>query len=430
MIAPDSRLVWLVAAVAVPLCALVPFALLPAASGLILLAIPVAVDAVLAARSLRKIGIATGPLLRWFKDRDAKLPFSLENASARALEIRAHFELPAEMEARGIRSFMVPAGGRQMELVIACTPHRRGRFIVPFCHFEVPSPLRLWRARSSRKIALEIQVFPDLRKSRVTALLLARRLTGEQRQRQTGKGREFEKLREYMPGDSYDEIHWKASARRGKPVVKAFQVERTQRIYAIVDTSRLSARSGILENYVNAALTVAITAESQGDRFGLLTFSDRVDRFVPAASGKMHFARCRDAIYTVQPRRVSPDFEELFTFLQLRIRQRSLLLFLTSLDDPLLAESFTRNVRIVARKHLAIVDVPRQEDIRPLFTGAEPVNSADIYRGLAGHMQWVKLRELQRTLRSAGVALHAVDRGAIGMQAARQYLDVKRMQSL
>jgi uncharacterized protein (DUF58 family) len=430
MIAPDTRLLWLVALAAVPLCALAPFALLPAAVGLSLLAALIAADAVLAARSVSKIGIATAPLLRWFKDREATLPFALRNSSARTQEIRAHFALPAEMEAQDVRSFTVPAGVSSSNLAIACTPHRRGKFAISLFHFEIQSPLRLWRARSARNISLEIQVFPDLRKSRAATLLLARRFTGAQRQRQIGKGREFEKLREYMPGDSYDEIHWKASARRGKPVVKAFQVERTQRIYAIVDASRLSARSGILEHYVNAALTVAITAESQGDRFGLLTFTGSVDRFVPAGSGKTHFARCRDAIYTLQPRRVSPDFEELFTFVQLRIRQRSLLLFLTSLDDPLLAESFTRDVRIVARRHLVVVDVPQQEGIRPLFTGAEPTDATGIYRNLAGHMQWAKLRELQRTLRNAGVALHAVDPRTAGAHAARQYLDIKQRQAL
>ena len=56
-----------------------------------------------------------------------------------------------------------------------------------------------------------------------------------------GKGREFEKLREYIPGDSYDEIHWKATAKRGRPVTKVFQIERTQEVYVVIDASRLSA---------------------------------------------------------------------------------------------------------------------------------------------------------------------------------------------
>src|SRR5258708_1628120 len=60
--------------------------------------------------------------------------------------------------------------------------------------------------------------------------------------RQIGRGREFEKLREYVPGDGFDEIHWKATARHGHPITKVFQVERTQEVYVVIDSSRLAGR--------------------------------------------------------------------------------------------------------------------------------------------------------------------------------------------
>ena len=107
--------------------------------------------------------------------------------------------------------------------------------------------------------------------------------------RQIGKGREFENLRQYLPGDSFEDIHWKATARRGFPVVKLYRVEHAQEVYAIIDASRLSAREGILDSYVDAALHLALVAERQGDRFGLVTFSDRTQQFVRARSGMDHF---------------------------------------------------------------------------------------------------------------------------------------------
>ncbi len=45
------------------------------------------------------------------------------------------------------------------------------------------------------------------------------------------------------PEDGFDEIHWKATAKRRHPITKVFQVERTQEVYAVIDASRLSARS-------------------------------------------------------------------------------------------------------------------------------------------------------------------------------------------
>jgi hypothetical protein len=131
-----------------------------------------------------------------------------------------------------------------------------------------------------------------------------------------GKGREFEKLREYVPGDGYDEVHWKATARRGKPITKVFQIEKTQEIYVVIDASRLSAREPVpgskfqipglaeedvhpetwnvergtstLERYITAALMLGLAAEKQGDLFGLITFTDKVQKFVRAKNGKAH----------------------------------------------------------------------------------------------------------------------------------------------
>ena len=90
----------------------------------------------------------------------------------------------------------------------------------------------------------EIRVYPNLLSERksLAALFLNRGAFGVHAQRQVGKGRDFEKFREYVPGDDYDEIHWKATARRGKPITKVFQIEKTQEVYVIVDASRLSAR--------------------------------------------------------------------------------------------------------------------------------------------------------------------------------------------
>src|SRR5205085_3123592 len=102
--------------------------------------------------------------------------------------------------------------------------------------------------------------------------------------------------------------------------------------------------STVLDRYVAATLVLGLVAERQGDLFGLLTFSDKVDRFVRARNGKAHFNVCRDTLFTLEPRTVTPDYEELFTFIRLRLRRRALLVFLTALDDPVLSESFVRNV--------------------------------------------------------------------------------------
>ena len=241
-------------------------------------------------------------------------------------------------------------------------------------------------------------------------------------------------MREYVSGDSMDEIHWKATARRGHPITKVFQVERTQEIYVVIDASRLSARPAggetALERALAAALLVGVAAERRGDLFGLAAFSHQVEAFVRARSGKAHYAACRDAIYQLQPRPVSPDFDEIATFLRLRLRKRSLLLFLTSLDDPVLAENFVRATRLLARRHLVLAGMLRPKAAHPLFEDARVESSEDIYRQLAGHLAWKHLRELERTLARQGVRLALIEPEKIAGSLIGLYDEVKQRQLL
>jgi uncharacterized protein (DUF58 family) len=348
-------------------------------------------------------------------------------------------------------------------MVWPCTPVKRGSYRLQKIHLEEPSLLGFWAARGSLPIDCELRVYPNLlteRKS-LAALFLRRGTFGLHAQRQLGKGRDFEKLREYVPGDSYEDIHWKATARRGHPITKVFQIERTQEVYVVVDASRLSARkesagqrlSSIavergstidpdpqatdtvvtetaLERFVTAALVLGLAAEQQGDLFGLMTFSDQVGTFLRARNGRAHYNACRDALYTLEPQPVTPDFDEIATFIRLRLRRRALLVFLTALDDPVLAESFVRNLDLLCRQHLVLVNMLKPAGAEPLFTSPDVASIDDLYRHLGGHLQWHNLRELEKVLQRRGVQFSLLDNERSSAQLVAEYLNVKRRQLL
>ncbi|MEK7795021.1 MAG: DUF58 domain-containing protein, partial [Candidatus Hydrogenedentota bacterium] len=218
-----------------------------------------------------------------------------------------------------------------------CTAAKRGSFEIENVYIDRTSPWGLWSRYDVLPARAEVRVYPNLAKERrhAPALFLNRGPFGVHAQRQVGKGREFEKLREYAPGDDYEDIHWKATARRGKPITKEFQIERTQEVYVVIDSSRLSGReitdadgesiTTQLERFVSASLVLALAAERQGDLFGVVAFDSRVLKFVRAKSGAAHFNTCREALYQLQPVDVNPDLDELSTFLHLRLRKRALL---------------------------------------------------------------------------------------------------------
>jgi uncharacterized protein (DUF58 family) len=316
---------------------------------------------------------------------------------------------------------------------------------VETCHLEADSPLGFWGIRGETPAISELRVYPDLLSERksLAAIFLNRGVFGLHAQRQMGQGQDFEKLREYIPGDGYDEIHWKATAKRGRPITKIFQIEKTQEVYVIIDASRLSARAQVikdgkngtqettvLERFVTAALVLGLAAEQQGDLFGLLTFSDRVGSFVRARNGDAHYSACRDALYTLQAREVTPDFDELCAFIRLRLRRRALLVFLTALDDPMLAANFVRNIDLISRQHLVLVNMIQPSGAMPLFSRADANTTDDLYQRLGGHLRWQNLRELERVLQRRGVRFSLLENEKLSAQLITQYLSVKQRQLL
>ena len=415
-IVPAPLLIWLVALIGFPAAIVAgrsPPARPASIAAIAILAIAAAVDAALPEPARSPASAAETPdLVRCFKDRDVEVSIQVHNRSQKLRRIRIGMATPAGVDTTSEEQRVeLPAAIETSAFLWTFTPRRRGNHRIDACYLEAASPLGLWSVRRVDPVSLELRAYPNLRRKE-DLNALRRGAEGLHSMRQIGRGREFEKLREYVPGDGFDEIHWKATARRGRPITKVYQVERTQEIYVVIDASRLSARPAgaetTLERSITAALLVGAAAGRRGDLFGLAAFSDRVEAFTRARNGKAHYAACRDAIYQIQPRQVSPDFDEIATFLRLRLRRRALLLFLTSLDDPVLAENFERATRLLSRRHLVVVGMPRPDSARPLFSGDVPDTGA-IYRNLAGHLAWKRLREIESTLARQGVRLALLD---------------------
>lgn len=456
MIVPGRRLLFWFALVAIPFSAL--GAAYPAALGisialLCVLVVFALIDAVLSLNRLDALSITLPELLRTSKDRPASLSMLITNPAQSPLTLRIGLPFPRELMAEQEEQTVRLAAGTETSQIHWCiTPQRRENFRLTNAFFETPSRMGLWAIRRKAIVNAEIRVYPNLLAERkhLAALFLNRGAFGLHAQRQIGKGRDFEKLREYVPGDGLDEIHWKATARRGHPVTKVFQIERTQEVYVIIDASRLSGRrmvpgsaaqaqletcnppleTSALERFLTSALILGQAAEEQGDLFGLITFTDQVKTFIRAMNGKAHYAACRDAIYALEPENVTPDFDEIGSFIRTRLRRRALLLFLTSLEDPVLAESFIRNMSLLAGQHLVLVNMLKPDDTEPLFSTSDVTRIDDVYRHLGGHLRWHNLRELEKVLQRRGVHFSLIENERLARELVTQYLNVKRRQLL
>lgn len=424
-----------------PLIVVVPQWLFVELAAVVCLGIVAAFDAISVRTKLQSISAHIPNIVRLSKDEEGEIPFMLTNPGMRKQNFRIGFPFPREIEPlEEDQQIELPQGSEVSKAVLRCVPKKRGRYRLDRYYAEIPSALGLWSVRTSRSLDCELRVYPSLseERKRAAAIFLNKANFGVHLQRMVGQGREFEKLREYIPGDSYDQIHWKATAKRGRPVTKIFQIERTQEVYVIIDASRLSAREAagdlrtesILEYFIRAALVLGVAARHQGDHFGLLTFSDKVHHFLRASNSKTHHTACRDALYLLQPRIVTPDFDDLFSFIRLRLRRRALLVILTDLNDPILAESFVRSAKLVARQHLLLVNMVKPPQAAELFGAPDVTDLDDLYQKLSGHMLTQNLRELQNVLRRHGISLTQLHHPKMSSELVTQYMAIKQRQLL
>jgi uncharacterized protein (DUF58 family) len=430
----DVALVGVAGAVFAPAHALWQVAL--AALGAVALA-----DAALALAKNEPVTVTLPKVARFSRDREGSLEVTLAVSARSPRRLRLGLALPGAFVAReDVVTVELPGGAERYRLQWACTPRQRGRFDGVLACTETASRLGLWSIRRRALLACQMRVHPNLLADRKesAAVFITGRREGARQQRTVGRGREFDNLREYLPGDGLDEIHWKATAKRSRTITKTFQTERTQEIYVIVDASRLSARpvrqGGLeqpaLERYVTSALLLLAAAQHQGDRFGLVTFDRRVRTFVRAAGGPGHFAACRDALLDLRSDESTPDILEIIRYLRVQIRRRALLFFLADMTDPVLADAFTAQIRVLSRQHLVVLCQTRPAEVAPLFAGTEVRSEDEVYHRLAGHARWAEVRSLAQRLRPQGVGSILIDDATMATQIIRRYLEIKRRQAL
>jgi uncharacterized protein (DUF58 family) len=431
--------------------------------GIVVFALASLVDLLLGLGKYRQLEFQIPAVNRVTAGRDFELDLKLNGTGLRGGAIRLVLDLPATVKPDQAHiPLRIKTGIENLSIPVKAVAEHRGTHPINRLFFDWISPLRLWVFREERPLRSELRVYPDLAlEGRKIAHFLDRGGFGVHRQRQIGRGREFEKLREYEPGDSFDSIHWKAAAKRHKPITKVFQVEKSQEVYLAIDSSRLSSRalgtptspgttnheshstshlspltshlsppSTILESFIAATLLAGATAERQGDLFGLITFSDKVDQMARARSGSLHFNHCRDLLINLQARLVAPDFEDLAATLLNRLTKRSLLIFLTSLDDSVTGENFLLAARFLARRHLVMAIMLLPPDTQPLFSAPGVEHTDQIYENIAGHLRWAKLQELRKQLLQAGVLFHLAPGQNFTLTVVSEYLVTKRRQLL
>ena len=148
-----------------------------------------------------------------------------------------------------------------------------------------------------------------------------------------GRGMDFEELREYIPGDDVRSIDWNVTARMRRPFVKNYREERELTTFLAVDvsasgefgTQRMTKREFAAE----VAATLAVSALRNGDKVGLLLFTDEVELFIKPKKGKRHLLRVIRELLAFTPRKRGTNIQGALGFLN-HVAKRRAIVFLVS----------------------------------------------------------------------------------------------------
>ena len=175
--------------------------------------------------------------------------------------------------------------------------------------------------------------------------------TGEYHSAFKGKGMSFKEVREYAAGDDIRFIDWNVSARFGHPFSKVFEEERELTVMLLVDISGSSlfgtVNSSKRDLATEIAAVIAFSAVSNGDKIGVVLYSDRIEKYIPPKKGKQHALFIVRELLSVEPKSRGTHLTTALRYFNNITRQKSIAFVLSDFIDA----NYQDMLRVAANKH-------------------------------------------------------------------------------
>ena len=178
------------------------------------------------------------------------------------------------------------------------------------------------------------ELFQKVRRIQITTSRLVNDIfAGQYHSVFKGQGMEFDEVREYTFGDDIRTIDWNVTARTGQVHVKKYVEERELTVMLLVDAS-FSCRFATVNQLksklaAELASVLAFSAIRNHDKVGLIVFTDKVEKFIPARKGVKNVLRVIREVLYFKPQHRSTDIAQALEFLS-QVTTRKTVAFLIS----------------------------------------------------------------------------------------------------
>jgi uncharacterized protein (DUF58 family) len=316
---------------------------------------------------------------------DNELGIYIENLYPFNIDVGIIDEIPFQFQKRDIW-FKTSLKPHQHKLInYLLRPTKRGEYEFGDIRVYVKSPLGLIRRRYNFSQAETLPVYPSFLQMRKYELMaISNRLTeiGIKKIRRLGHSLEFEQVKNYVAGDDYRTINWKATARRGDLMTNVYTDEKSQHVYCVIDKSRSMKMPfeglSLLDYAINASLVLSNVALLKEDKAGLITIAEKLGSVVTADRRPVQLNRIMEVLYKEKTRYLETNMELLYSTIRNVLKQRSLVVFFTNFESMSALERQLPFLKRISRFHLLLVVFFENTELKKL--SEQPAgNVEDIY---------------------------------------------------
>tara|TARA_Y100001933_G_scaffold260691_1_gene313416 strand:+ start:5505 stop:6704 length:1200 start_codon:yes stop_codon:yes gene_type:complete len=340
-------------------------------------------------------------------------------------------ELPVQFQKRDFEHKAHLKKGESHFFEYSVRPVERGEYVFGNLIVFASSPLRIIKRKFVFQKDQMVPVYPSIiQMQQYDFLATSNRLTefGLKKIRRIGHTQEFEQIKEYIKGDDVRTINWKATAKKNQLMVNQYQDERSQPIYSIIDTGRVMKMPfnglSLLDYAINSALAFSNVALKRNDKTGLLTFSKKIETFVPAVQKITHLNTIMENLYNISTTFSDSDFGLLYAHVKRKVNQRSLLLLYTNFEHISGLKRQLPYILAMAKKHVLVVIFFENTELESLI--AEDVEDLQaIYHKTIAEKFSMEKRLMQKELQKYGIQTILTKPEELTVNTINTYLEIK-----
>jgi uncharacterized protein (DUF58 family) len=380
-------------------------------------------------------------------DSQTEIELTIENQSRMIVECRLVDDLPPALIAEPATHRLMAFPRVPASLRYRVEPQERGDCETGWLYVRYRSSLGLTERWAKAPLTQTVRVYPALRAGEEQQIFLARSRQIDlqlRRAQQRGLGRDFESLREYREGDDLRDICWTATARRGSPITRQYQTERSQPVWIVLDCGRLmrsrvaiateppketgAASSRRVHSKLDHACTTAVAlaqlALFSGDRVGLLAYGQGIQQRLLPGRGAAHLRQLIESLAQVHAETGEADHLRATAMLNRLQPRRSLILWVTDLAETAMRPEVIDGAVQLLRRHVLLFVAMAQPEVESIAQ-ARPQNVEQMFRAAAAQEMAGRRELLLARLHEQGALTLDLNPEALTSSVLNQYLMVK-----